>query len=212
MAAVLKTARGGDTPPGFESLALRLTSTDEDRGGGGALRSCCCGHSMDTNSGAFARLATQPSSWTRCARPNPGARRFGVSSCDSPVASGRCCCASVSHSIDMVADPSTLCLFQPPTSSAPCPAGYGVAASRRRRCQGSAASASWRGLSLTSTRERVRSRLKPPRRSRIHVGGARRRGGNDRGTRCAPTGADGVWSFIPHGALCFFAHATQLSN
>ena len=61
-------------------------------------------------------------------------------------------------------------------NSTPCPAGYGVAASRRRRCQGSAASASWRGLSLTSTRERVRSRLKPPRRSRIHVGGARRRG------------------------------------
>ncbi|MEV0810725.1 nucleotidyltransferase family protein [Micromonospora sp. NPDC050200] len=62
------------------------------------------------------------------------------------------------------------------TNSAPCPAGYGVVASRRRRCQGSAASASWRGLSLTSTRERVISRLKPPRRSRIHVGGARRRG------------------------------------
>jgi hypothetical protein len=26
MAAVLKTARGGDTPPGFESLALRIPS------------------------------------------------------------------------------------------------------------------------------------------------------------------------------------------
>jgi hypothetical protein len=62
------------------------------------------------------------------------------------------------------------------TNSAPCLAGYGVAASRRRRCQGWAASASWRGLSLTSTLERVRSRLKPPRRNRIHVGGVRRRG------------------------------------
>jgi hypothetical protein len=37
-------------------------------------------------------------------------------------------------------------------------------------------------------------------------------GERDRGTRCAPTEADGVWSSSRKGALCFFAHAIQLSN
>jgi hypothetical protein len=67
----------------------------------------------------------------------------------------------------------------------------------RRRCQGSAASASWRGLSLTSTRERVRSRLKPPAGAestwQARDGGVGQ-GERDRGPRCAPTEADGGWS------------------